>query len=231
MIKKENSPVAMMAPPHQSRSSSSTAADEDVKTGFLFSTIHVPVAVNIRRNSPSPNMDPSAMKALHLLKGQVKKVVDGELNRLRSSRHLAFEPVADLAQRLEEEKDKLKHVLRKATEKQGSYERAVAEYDKSRAVVVSAGDEGGPHLNQDLNVGQKSFQNICESLVNSWKEDVDLAKKRVVTWDFKSKRQHMMVSKAQKELTAAEAKYQAQGFEIDSEMENLRALYTFFITL
>lgn len=63
--------------------------------------------------------------------------------------------------------------------------------------------------------------------MNSWKANVDLAKKGVIAWDFKSKEQYTMMTKAQKKLTVSEAEYRAQCVEIDSEVENLRALYTF----
>lgn len=142
----------------RNRSSSSNPRDDDVKSGFLYPTIPAHLAGYVSKDAPSAcNMDPGAVKALVSLKENLKKVFEDEQNRLRTSRHDAFEPIADLAQRLDEEKDKLKHVLRKATEKQGTYERAMKEYDNSRAVVASAREEGGPHDNEDLNVRRKPY--------------------------------------------------------------------------
>ncbi|KAG0594816.1 hypothetical protein M758_UG112400 [Ceratodon purpureus] len=230
-LEKGKSPPGSMPSPDQKRSSSSAAACDDVKTGYIYPPIPASLAANTQRRSASPRMDSGAVKALNLLKGEVKKVVVREQNRLRTAREEAFEPIAGLAQQVMEENEKLKHVLRKASEKQGNYERAVAEYERSREVVRSVHDEAGAHDNQDLRVDQKKFVKTCERLVNSWKLNVENAKKRVMSWDFKSKRQYMTVSKAHKELAEAEAKYRDQCLEIDSKMENLRGLCSFLSSL
>ena len=56
-----------------------------------------------------------------------------------------------------EEKDKLKYVLRKATEKQGSYDRAMAEHENSRVLLDTARDEARPQVNGGQKVGKETF--------------------------------------------------------------------------
>ena len=63
------------------------------------------------------------------------------------------------------------------------------------------------------------------------KGNVATAKKRVAAWDFKCKQQYVTVSKAQKELAAAEGNYQAESVKFDSEMKNLQALHNFLSNL
>lgn len=101
---------------------------------------------------------------------------------------------------------------RKLEEKKDSYDRAVEEYDPSRGVsaAVVPDEPEQPERTADFAL-RKSITKMCESLVNSWYKNVEVARKRVGIWDFKSTRQTMAVMRVSKELANAEACQVPQG--------------------
>lgn len=133
-----------VTPADQNPPSASTSVPVKVKSNFLSPPRIEPVSASNATNSDLTRIKNRAVTGLIRLRGSVENLVDEESMRLRGVRHEAFGPVANISLRLEEERERLKHVNRKLSEKQDSYNRAVEEYEHSRGVLVAAQGEEKP---------------------------------------------------------------------------------------
>ncbi|KAG0575297.1 hypothetical protein KC19_VG334300 [Ceratodon purpureus] len=213
--------------PSKRNEPSSSTPIEDTKTFFMYSILPLPSLGSMDNKEAFPSMEDAALSALKALKGPVHTIVDGEQMRLRTARHEAYGPVANISQHLEEEKELLKHVNMKLTENKDSFNRAVEEYEKSRSFLTIARGDPLSLLPSDGSDRVKENPNLFESLVVSCSKIVDIARKQVGVWEFKSQRQYMIVEKLALDLSTAEAKYGEVCLEIDSEVDKLRALLIF----
>lgn len=220
-----------ITPPNPNQPSSSSAVPVKVKSNFLSPHRTEEITGDNAANSDVSGVDVAAINGLIKLRVSVGHLVDSEIMRLRSARHEAFSPVANISLHLEEEKERLKHVNRKQGEKQASYDRAVVEYEQARAVLLGAQDEGEPTATTGQTLQRKNFATTCESLVNSWYKHVELARKHVMAWDFKCKRQAMVLTKVNKKLSSADAKYRASCAQIDADVEDFQAVTLFLMHL
>ncbi|KAG0596762.1 hypothetical protein M758_UG283300 [Ceratodon purpureus] len=210
-------------PPKPNEPSSITPI-EDTKTIFMYPTQQLSPIAGMDNTEASPSVEDAAMLSLKALKGPVHTIVDEEQIRLRTARHKVYDPVAIIAQHLEEEKELLKHVNTKLTENKDSFNRAAEEYEKLCSLLNNARGDPLSSLCSYGSDGVKDNHHIIESLVIACSKIVDMARKQVGVWEFKSQRQYMIVEKLALDLSTAEAKYREVCHELDSEVDNMRAL-------
>ena len=151
--------------------------------------------------------------------------------RLRSARHEAFGPVANISLALEEEQVRLNKVNLKLAEKRDNFSRAVEEYKLQCGVLSAARHDADQKVNSEHAADEKTVAKFFDTCVNSWKKNVEVAHKVVGHWESKSKHQTMVVAKVSKELATAQAKYSAECEGIDAEFNDLKALSIFLTNL
>ena len=128
-------------PHNPNHPSSSSAVPVKVKTNFLSLPRTEEIAGDNAANADGAGIEVAAINGLVSLSVGIQNLVEMETLRLEAARHDAFGPVTSISERLEEEKERLKHVTRKLMEKQASYDRAVVEYEQSRAVLAAAKED------------------------------------------------------------------------------------------
>lgn len=198
-----------------------------------------PVSGNDRRLRPSTDtvanhaelsvLQSSALASILRLRAGVENLVEADRMRLRSQRHEAFEPVSRVSLSLEEARERLNHVSRKLEEKKENYQRALGEYEHSRGILTAAGEERGELPKPEQGIQINNVEKTCESLLNSWWKNVEIARDGVRAWDYKYRSQTMVVLKVSKELATAQAKYKATCEEIAAEFDDLRSLSIFLM--
>ena len=218
----------LITPQNPNQASSSRAIPAKVESPVLSHSLPNPGTGATNDGSEFVRIDSAVIAALFRLRGSVVNLVDAEKMRLQNDRHAAFAPVTKISSTVDEERERMKHINRKLAEKKESYDLAVAEYEQSRAFLAAAHHDEPEHpLTPGIIDQKKSILKMGETLMNSWYKNVQVARKRVGHWDFKSKEQTTVVMKASKELAAAEALYRQKCEAIDMELEEFTAVALF----
>ena len=147
-----------------------------------------------------------------------------EQRKLQETRHLAYSTVSKGKARVREEKERAKHIGKKIAEKEGAYQRAVAEYESSRRVDGAAMGDGEIRSGVE---GKRTVENMirnCEALMNRWYENVKTARNQLTEWRFKSERHCAFLARVHAELVAAETEYTKTCTSLDADLAHLQAL-------
>ena len=170
-----------------------------------------------------PRVFAAAVSGFTVVRPALLEVLETKIMNLRQSRQDEFASVASAQRRLEEEKDRLKFVERKLGEKIDSHERATEEYERARAVLIAARVDETNVTTADQKIAKRTSTTICENLVSTLAANVEANRCRRSGWDFKVKRQTVVVGKMEAELAAARAKYRSTCASIDAQLVSLSA--------
>ncbi|KAG0575072.1 hypothetical protein KC19_VG315600 [Ceratodon purpureus] len=151
-------------------------------------------------------------------------LVESEQRKLQERRHLAYAAVSNAKTRLRQEKERAQLFGRKLAEARGAYERAVEEYERSRRVLAAAlRDRDNISGVDEKRTASNVFEN-CETLVNSWYQNVQAARNPLYEWEFKSERHSALLARLRAGLRDAEGEYRLTCETLDAELAHLRVL-------
>lgn len=132
--------------------------------------------------------------------------------------------------RLNQDRDHLKFLFRKIAEKRDKLERAVEEHGQTHDMLVAAksNDVAGSAHNAELKASaNKPVVKICETLVRSWAENVETSNRSLSRWEFKARRQAVIVNRTKEEVEAAEISKAQNATKIEAEIFQMLALTQF----
>ena len=188
-------------------------ANLDFMGAFLEAKIKEPLPIPepATRNVDGPvlilNLEGPALLGLMQVKSGVDSVVKAESLMLRVAFHAAKLALQQKQSSVYEEKERQNFIMRKVVEKRATYEHAVAEYDRARRVLQGARAD----LTMAATTEQKSKRTMfiirCETLCDSWAENMKIAEDRLGAWQLKSRLQIAAAAKATNELASAETDF------------------------
>ena len=165
-----------------------------------------------------------ALRGLLQVRGGVVPVVEREKNALKEALHIASLDLQERHRKILVELDRAKFVAHKCVEKTNVLRKAVEEYGWAYDVLQAAQSRAAAGRSTRNNASQNSFVEICETLVNSWAVNVQIAEDRLSGWEFKSKRQATIVSRVRNEFCAAETAANENRTKIHEDLNDLKAL-------
>ncbi|KAG0599762.1 hypothetical protein M758_12G176500 [Ceratodon purpureus] len=169
-------------------------------------------------------IDDSTATGLLLLRPYVNAAVEAERLRFIAARHDALKTVHLLQSSLTEERNRLKFFERKVAENTNSQMRASEEYSKARDVYAAANVDEVKCASKECKARMKNFTTLCETLVNSWYKNLEIANARLDIWEFKLKRQNERIAKLTSELTGAELTYGDKRIILENSLTNIQAV-------
>ena len=150
-------------------------------------------------------VDSTALRGLAHLRSGIAAVVQKEKYNLKEALHTATLALSEKQERLREESDGLQFVRHKVEEKTDVHRKAVEEYNRAHDMLTIARLDHSSPTPADLKASMKSFVTMCESLVKSWSDHVQVHAACVSLWGFKANRQSAFVTRIFNELSEAEA--------------------------
>ena len=123
------------------------------------------------------------------------------------------------------EDDRLKLVKRKVNEKTEYHRRTFAECNRAFDVLNMARLDASSPTSPDVKYSLKSFLVMCEALVRSWSENVEISQASLSSWEFKSNRQTtVVITRVSNELHAAQAKAAEADKKINENLSQVQAM-------
>ena len=170
------------------------------------------------------NTETKVIPGLYSIRSSIIPLVTSERTKLQETRHMAFAGISKTKSRLQEEKERLAFVKRRLSEKSDLHATAAEDYEQARLNFVSAKTNGSIAATvEDKAVTAKIIEN-AEALVHSWYEVMDGAQHSRMEWELLANRQTVLINGLAGEALAAEEKYRETCGQIDSDIDNLRAV-------
>ena len=175
--------------------------------------------------------DHSAVSAMLVLRPSFKASVDYECTRLHMASRGFNKPVSELRKCVDEQRQRLKLLEIKVSERSRSHEKAASALrrarDQLKAAKVNQNIEG---RKDDMATGNSNLK-MCEQLVELRTENVVFAYTQLESWEFKLNRQKEQLSKTQDDLTAAQVLFKEKTKEVEKSLAHLHALSTALVRL
>lgn len=170
--------------------------------------------------------DQSALSALLVLRPSFKASVDHERTRLHMACLEINKPVRELRQCLDDQREQLRSLERKVTDKSRSHEKAAFELRRARDQLKTAKvNLVAQGTKDDTRTGRSSLR-MCEQLVDLWTENVAFAYTQLTSWELELKMQKERVSKTKTDLTAARVLFKEKTVKLERSLAHLHALST-----
>ena len=155
----------------------------------------------------------------------IEGVILDQKNCLKEALHTASFAVPEKQQKLNEENQRLEFVNTKVAKKTASDRRVVQEYDGARDVLLAAQAQASSGNTREQKDSLNSFLLTCESLVNSWEENLQTSKTSLSSREFKSQRQGSVVTRSTNKLRAAKTKASDTKDKIHLDRAHLQIVF------
>ena len=168
-------------------------------------------------------MTASTFSGLSLLRPAIESAAITSRNNLCAASHDAELEITALKSKFVEEKERLKYLNRRLSEKADNLRRAREEHDRACAVLRAARLHDVP-LDGAQVTSRKQFLRHSQALEKSLNQNVTDAENRKNTWEFKTRRQQVVIDKIMKNITEAEEKHKLDCAKIDSDLADIQAV-------
>ena len=228
--------VATLPSSNAENTSTTPLANSNLHLGFTWNS------ENLSEDQPAPvhvetggdhdefkargqvTLDPGAVSALVVLRPAFEGAIENERMRLHMARLDIMEPGMIKRQCLEHERERLKLLEKKVTEKSRTHDKAAAELQRTRDQLKAAQVHLGAQTTKEGLVIAKASLKMFEPLVDSWVENVAFAYSQLQSWELKLERQRERVVKTKNELTAIDINSKEKARMLEDSLASLQAL-------
>lgn len=173
--------------------------------------------------------EPAFLGLIHLRPGLLKSI-EMERMRLRAAAHDVSKDLEIALTRFNQNMDHLKFLNRKVAEKRDKLERAVEEHARAHETLIAETKEEytkAASRVEDTAPASKRVIKVCETLVRSFAENVESSNRSLSRWEFKARRQAVIVNHDQDDVQVAQAEKAANATKIEAEVFQMLALSQF----
>ena len=164
------------------------------------------------------------LPGLCALRPGIIPLIEAEQKRLQETRQLAYDKMIKGKARCREEAERVRQIGTIVEDRMTTHTRAVDKYEHARRVLITAMNDVGNSAVVDGKVPTHNYIRNYEALVNSWYENVRIARSRLDEWELKSECQSVLMGRLKGELNQAEIEYRNTCEALDVQIAHLRAV-------
>ena len=178
---------------------------------------------------PRVGRDGTLCPGLYVLRDGIMQLASSHCMSLKENRHHAAAGVLRAKDRTRDEVDRLRFFESKVTEHQAMYDKALSEYETEREVLKAARNDLSDVSNLEDKLKKTKYIKSCETLVNSWASNLEIARERLAYWEFKTTRQVALVGKLTDAAHSLEVAYRGTCEVIETDIRHVEALTEFLV--